>query len=72
MPHPIDKQEVPRVSAQAVRQMRTRGDQVHLVCAYDDEEKCRQFELEGALSLGEFERRIDEIERDDELVFYCA
>jgi hypothetical protein len=43
-----------------------------LVCAYDDEEKCRQNRLEGSITLAELEKRADSVPKDRELIFYCA
>ena len=43
-----------------------------LVCAYDSDEKFRQFFLGGALSLGEFRAQEGAIPKDQEIIFYCA
>ncbi|MDK2846438.1 MAG: hypothetical protein PWR02_1001 [Synergistales bacterium] len=43
-----------------------------LVCAYDSEDRFRQVHLEGALSLGEFKAKEGELDKDKEIVFYCA
>ena len=43
-----------------------------LVCAYDDEDKCRRFMFEGALSLKQFEERLDSLPEDVDILFYCA
>ena len=43
-----------------------------LVCAYDDEEKFKKMQLEGAISLGEFKSRLPLLPMDQEIVFYCA
>jgi hypothetical protein len=43
-----------------------------LVCAYDDEAKCGQIRLEGAISLAEFKSLISTLPKDREIVFYCA
>jgi hypothetical protein len=43
-----------------------------LVCAYDDEATCQTMRLEAALSLGEFQKRLPEIPKDREIIFYCA
>ena len=67
-----DTQQVRRITPAEVRQKLKSGRRVYLVCAYDDEEKCRQLRLDDALTLGEFQRRFDTINPDDELVFYCA
>ncbi len=46
--------------------------QALLVCAYDDEQKCRDMHLEGAIHLNELEDRLAEIPKEKELIFYCA
>jgi rhodanese-related sulfurtransferase len=43
-----------------------------LVCAYDGEEKFRQNHLEGAISLSDFESRMDSTSKGQEIIFYCA
>jgi hypothetical protein len=43
-----------------------------LVCAYEDEDKCRLLRLEGSLTLGELRSRLPELSLDQEIVFYCA
>jgi len=69
----IQVEQVPRLSPREVRErMRAGSRRVYLVCAYDDEAMYREYAIDGALSLGELERRLDSIERDAELVFYCA
>jgi rhodanese-related sulfurtransferase len=43
-----------------------------LVCGYEEEEEFRRHDLEGALSLAEFRRRIETFPKDESVVFYCA
>ena len=43
-----------------------------LVCAYEKDEDFRQNDLEGAISLREFQRRIDSFPKDENVIFYCA
>ena len=43
-----------------------------LVCAYDDEEKCRQNRLDGSISLADFQARESSIPKSREIIFYCA
>lgn len=49
-----------------------KSDATLLVCAYDDEEKFRMMQLEGAISLGDFESRLPSLPKDREIIFYCA
>jgi len=41
------------------------------VCAYDSEEMCGGMRLENALTLGEFNARLPEISKEQEIIFYC-
>jgi rhodanese-related sulfurtransferase len=43
-----------------------------LVCAYEQEEEFRQNDLQGAISLSEFRRRIDSFSKHGDVIFYCA
>jgi hypothetical protein len=43
-----------------------------LVCAYDDDEKCRQNLLEGALTLSELREREPSFPKSQPIIFYCA
>jgi hypothetical protein len=43
-----------------------------LVCAYPDEAKCRSLQLEGALTLQEFQAKLSSLPKEQEVVFYCA
>jgi uncharacterized protein (TIGR02284 family) len=62
---------VERVDVQDARKRVQAGNSM-LVCAYDDDEKFRKNNLEGAISYATFEARKDEIPRSRELIFYCA
>lgn len=43
-----------------------------LVCAYDDEATFPKMHLDMAISLGEFRKRLSEIPKEQEIIFYCA
>ena len=43
-----------------------------LVCAYDSDEKFSAHHLEGGISLSEFKTRLSGLNKDQELVYYCA
>lgn len=43
-----------------------------LVCAYDDEAKCYQFLLEGAIPLSKLQSVHSTLSKDQEIIFYCA
>lgn len=62
--------DVTLVSAAEAHERQRRG-QALLVCAYDSDEKFTTYRLEGAISLSEFASRLDAIDRDREIIFYC-
>ena len=41
-----------------------------LVCAYDDEAKFKNMQLEGAISFNQFKSKISSLPQDQEIVFY--
>jgi hypothetical protein len=43
-----------------------------LVCAYEDDAKFKRLQLQGAISLKEFQLRLPSLAKDQEIVFYCA
>jgi hypothetical protein len=51
---------------------RVQAGQALLVCAYADEAKCRSMQLEGTISLREFQSRLPGLPKDQEIVFFCA
>ena len=58
-----------RIDVEGARERVRSGDAL-LVCAYEDEAKCRGFGLEEALTLAQLESR--EVSRDREIIFFCA
>ena len=63
--------EVERISAAQARQLVQRG-QALLVCAYDDDARCGQLRLEGAITLSELRRELPSPPEDKEIILYCA
>jgi len=49
-----------------------KSGKVLLVCAYEDEEKFRKLQLEGAISFNAFKSKLPSLSKDQEIVFYCA
>jgi hypothetical protein len=43
-----------------------------LVCGYNDEKKFKTMQLEGSIDYSEFESRLPELSKDQEIIFYCA
>lgn len=62
---------VPKIEPREAQQRLARGEAV-LVCAYDDEERCRGLRLEGALTLGELQAREEDLREERDVVFYCT
>lgn len=42
------------------------------VCAYDDDEKCWQYQLDRSIPFSQFKRMEDSIPNEQEIIFYCA
>jgi hypothetical protein len=43
-----------------------------LVCAYEDEEKFRKLQIQGAISFNAFKSKLPSLSKDQEIVFYCG
>ena len=67
----VTPERVERVSVDTARREVEAGRAL-LVCAYDDESKCRQLRLENAIALHDLQRRVDSVPRNQTLIFYCA
>lgn len=63
--------EPERLSAPDVRD-KLINESALLVCAYDDDDKFKQFHLSGAISLSEFKSKTNTLKKDQEIFFYCA
>ena len=61
--------EPERVTAEEVHN-KLKSGRALLVCAYEDEERFRKLQLEGAISLSEFKSKLSSLARDQEIVFY--
>jgi hypothetical protein len=63
--------EVPRISAEEARQ-KVQSGQALLVCAYDDDSKCGQMRLDGAITMSELRQMLPSLPKDREIILYCA
>ena len=63
--------EATRIDVQTARQHITAGNAL-LVCGYDDEAKCRKIMLDGAMQLAQFREQLPTLQKDREVIFYCA
>lgn len=43
-----------------------------LVCAYNDDERYKQMQLEKSIPLSEFDSKLSQYSKDQEIIFYCA
>jgi len=43
-----------------------------LVCAYPDIETCSKMWLPGAITRTEFQARLQEVKKEQEIIFYCT
>ena len=64
--------DIPRISVHDFRRRWASGLNPLLVCAYDDDARFREMELDGAISWSEFQSRLPSLGRDQEIAFYCA
>ena len=60
-----------RVSAAEVRARLSSSDAL-LVCAYEDQEKCENLRLAGALTFNELKAMVTSLSSARELIFYCG
>jgi hypothetical protein len=51
---------------------RVRLGKALLVCAYPDKETCSKMWLKGAITRTEFQAKLPELKKDQEIIFYCA
>jgi hypothetical protein len=63
--------DIERIGVEEAHQ-KVDANQALLVCAYDDEAKCRRVNLEGSISLTSFQSRVGSVPKTQEIIFYCA
>jgi hypothetical protein len=61
--------DIERISAQQAH-AKTTANQALLVCAYEDEAKCKMFNLEGSISFASFKSRVQSLPKSQEIIFY--
>ena len=61
--------DIERISAQQAR-TRVQANKALLVCAYEDEAKCRMLNLEGSLSFTKLQARASSLPKAQEIIFY--
>ena len=66
----IEVDEITRISVAAASKMSVAGSL--LVCAYDSEQTFKSNHLAGGISLQEFQTRVPSLDKNTEIIFYCA
>ena len=61
--------DIERISAQQAH-TKAASNQALLVCAYEDEAKCRILNLEGSISFTAFKSRVNSLPKSQEIIFY--
>ena len=59
------------LSAAEVKAQREQGENVMLVCAYDDQQNFERIGIEGSMSFPEFQKKQAELTKGSKVVFYC-
>lgn len=54
----------------ATAHQKTESGEALLVCAYDDEQRCRGLHLKNSIHLNELQGKLAEIPKDKEIIFY--
>ena len=63
--------EPERVTAEEVYG-KSKSGKALLVCAYEDEERFKKLQLEGAISFNAFKLKLPSLSKDQEIIFYCG
>ena len=61
--------DIERISAQQAH-TKIESNRALLVCAYEDEAKCRMLNLEGSISFTSFKSRVQSLPKSQEIIFY--
>jgi hypothetical protein len=51
---------------------KVQSGRARLVCAYDEEEKCRKILLDGATTMSRFREEMPRVSKDEEIILFCA
>jgi hypothetical protein len=61
--------DIQRLDAQQAH-TKAKSNQALLVCAYEDEAKCRMLNLDGSVSFANFKSRVNSLPKSQEIIFY--
>jgi hypothetical protein len=62
---------IDRISVEDARK-KVQANQALLVCAYEDDAKCRKLSLEGSIPLTSFQAKAASLPKNQEIIFFCA
>ena len=62
--------DIPRIEPNVAHDRAEDGDAL-IVCAYEDEDTCADMGVENAIPLSRFEEQVDDLDRRQEIIFYC-
>ena len=63
--------DIERISVEEAHK-KTKANQALLVCAYEDDAKCRMLDLGGSISLTAFQAKAGSLPKSQEIIFFCA
>jgi hypothetical protein len=63
--------DIERISVEEARRKVT-ANQALLVCAYEDDAKCRVLNLDGSIWLTSFQTKAASLPKSQEIIFFCA
>jgi hypothetical protein len=63
--------DIARISVMDARR-KVQANQALLVCAYEDEAKCKMLNLDGSVSLTSLQARAASLPKNQEIIFFCA
>ena len=61
--------DIERISAQQAH-AKAKSNEALLVCAYEDDAKCRMVNLDGSISFTSFKSRAASLPKTQEIIFY--
>ena len=61
-----------RISPESVQRRMASADPPLLVCGYDNDRKCSDIAIDGAITYNEFLSRLGQLPKGREIIFYCA
>lgn len=64
-------EDIERISVQDAHK-KVQANHALLVCAYEDDAKCRALNLDGSISLTNFRTTAASLPKGQEIIFFCA